>query len=158
MKKLIKGIISVFIVLFIFTGCKKEVVNDFYLEYKSNKLWLNQPFDVSEYGEYNDSFESESCAFGDSDVTYIYDDLEIEAYGNSKKEKIVYSMRFTSENIKTTEGLGLYDTLEDMIRIYGKDYINEDNKYTYNHNNTSLIILIDNDIINSIEYRIKNIV
>lgn len=51
----------------------------------------------------------------------------------------------------------MYDEIGDAIKIYGDDYQKDDNKYTYTKGNTDLIFITDNDIINSIEYRLNNI-
>ncbi len=152
MKKLINLIFI--LVLFLVIGCSNK--GDFYLKYQDKSFELNKVFTKEEYGNYNDYFESENCAFGNKDITYFYDDVEVETYGNERDELIVYSILFTSENVKTNEGIGLYDTINDAINTYGNDYIKDGNKYIYNRNNTSLIIIVQNDIIESIEYRIKN--
>ena len=154
MKKLIK-ICLAFIILFIFSGCGKK--EDFYITYQDKNLYLNREYNVDDYGKYNQMFENESCAFGDKDITYIYNDLEIEAYQNLQSKMIVYSIYFTSDNIKTNEGIGLYDTINDAIKIYGNDYTKDNGKYTYIHGDTSLIFITQNEIIESIEYRMTNI-
>lgn len=151
-----KKIISITLFLLLLTGCGSKQ-EDFYLNYNNKKLLLNHSFSESEYGQYNDSFESENCAFGDKDITYIYDDLEVEAYGNSKGEMIVYSIVLTSENVKTNEGIGLYDSLDDVISKYGDDYQKEGNTYRYIHNNTEIVFITQNDIIETIEYRLVNV-
>ena len=151
-----KKIISIMLFQLFLTGCGSKQ-EDFYLNYNNKKLLLNHPFSENEYGKYNDSFESENCAFGDKDITYIYDDLEIEAYGNSKGEMIVYSIVLTSENVKTNEGIGLYDSLDDIISKYGDGYQKDGNTYRYVHNNTELVFVTQNNIIETIEYRLVNI-
>ena len=78
MVKYMKKMISLVLFLLVITGCG-STKEDFYLNYNNKKLLLNNVFSESEYGKYNDSFESENCAFGDKDITYIYDDIEVEA-------------------------------------------------------------------------------
>ena len=51
----------------------------------------------------------------------------------------------------------LYDSISDAITTYGDKYTKFDNKYEYTKGNTSLIFITQNDIIESIEYRITNI-
>ena len=151
-----KKIISLILIVLFITACgnKKE---EFYLTYNSKNIKLDTVYNISDHGQYTDLFENENCAFGDRDVTYIYDDIEVETYGNKKNELIIYSIRLTGENAKTNEGIGLYDSVEDIISKYGKDYIKEDNKYTYKHGKTSLIFITQNDIIESIEYQLNNL-
>ncbi len=153
MKKII-SLILISVVLFV-TGCGNK--EDFYLNYNNETLRLNNEFSKEEYGNYNDYFESENFSFWDSDITYFYDDIEVEAYGDNNK-LIVYSILFISDNIKTNEGIGLYDTISDAINVYGNDYVKDGNRYVYNRNNTSIIMIVQNDIIESIEYRIKDMI
>lgn len=150
-----RKIISLILGIVLLTACGKN--DEFTLKYQDKELFLNKVFSKEKYGEYKDSFESSNCAFGDKDITYIYDELEIETYGNDNGDLIVYSIYLTGDNIKTSEGISLYDEIADAIKIYGDDYQKDDNKYTYTKGNTDLIFITDNDIINSIEYRLNNI-
>ena len=147
-----KVIISLILMLFVLTGCKNK--EEFFLTYNNKDIKLDTVYKDSEY---NDFFESENCAFGEKDITYIYDDIEIETYGNKNNELIIYSIRLINDSVKTNEGIGLYDNVSLMIDKYGDDYVKEDNKYTYNHGKTSLIFITDNDIIESIEYALNNL-
>ena len=87
----------------------------------------------------------------------MYDDIEVETYGNNKGELIIYSIRFTGEDVKTNENIGLYSSLNDMIKTYGGNYVKNDNEYTYTKGNTDLIFIVQNDMIESIEYRLNNL-
>lgn len=156
MKRKMKKIVSLLIILLLVVGCGNNKKEDFYLNYNGKDMKLDMAFSVNNYGKYKDSFESENCAFGDRDVTYIYDDIEVETYGKNN-ELYVYSIRFTSQDVKTNEKIGLYDSMTEAIKVYGNDYEKNDNKYTYRHNKTSLIFIANNDIIESIEYRLDNI-
>ncbi len=151
-----KKIISIFIMLILVTGCGNKV-SEFSLKYQGRELFLNKVFNENDYGKYNDFFENQNCAFGDKDITYIYDDIEVETYGNKNGDLIVYSIYFTGDNIKTNEGIGLYDEIDDALKVYNDGYINIDNKYTFIRGNTELIFITDNGIINSIEYRLNKI-
>ena len=91
-----KKIISLILGIILLTACGK--VEEFTLKYQDKELFLNKVFTKENYGEYTDFFESENCAFGDQDITYIYDNLEIETYGNKNGDLIVYSIYFTGEN------------------------------------------------------------
>ncbi len=154
--KLMKKVISLVFILLFITACgsKKE---DFYLTYRNKDIKLDTIFDEAKHGKPNDSFESTNCAFGDRDVTYIYDDIEVETYGNSKNELIIYSIVLTNENVKTNEGVGIYDSMNDCIKIYGEDYVKNDNQYIYNHGKTSLVFITENGLIESIEFKLNNL-
>ena len=94
--KYLKIVISLVLVLCFFTAC--DSTSDFYLTYNEKNLLLNNLYNEEEYGKANSSFESPDCAFGNRDITYIYDEYEIETYGNDNDELIVYSIYFTGEN------------------------------------------------------------
>lgn len=153
MKKLV-SLVLVLVILFI-TACGNG--GEYYLTYNGKDIKLDTAYNVEAHGQYNNLFESANCAFGDRDVTYIYDDIEVETYGNGKNELIIYSIRFTTDKVKTNEKIGINDNIEDAIKAYGNDYTKTDNKYTYKHGKTSLIFITSNDIIESIEYELNNI-
>ena len=151
-----KKIISVLIVCLMFLCSCGKKEEGYYLTYNNKKLELEKEFTIADYGQYNDSFENASCAFGDKDITYFYDGVEVETYGKDNK-LIVYSIRITDENTKNDEGIGLYDEISDVIKVYGEKYEKNDNKYTFTKGNSALIFITQNDIIESIEYRTLNI-
>lgn len=151
-----KKIISLILVVLFITACGKKE-EGFYLKYNGKDIKLDTAFDVNVNGQYKDSFESANCAFGNRDVTYIYDDIEVETFGNDKNELIIYSIVFTNEKVKTNEGIGIYDSIEEVIEKYGENYTKDDNKYTYKRDNTSLVFITSNDIIESIEYQLNDL-
>ncbi|MDE6602713.1 MAG: hypothetical protein K2K90_11260 [Lachnospiraceae bacterium] len=57
-------------------------------------------------------------------------------------------------NLPTTEGLCLGDTVDNMKALYGEEYEAEETVYTYTRGETLLIIITQNDIVVSIEYRL----
>ena len=90
-------------------------------------------------------------------MTYIYNNFQLQSYENDKGKMIIYSIFLIDNQVATREGLSLYDTYDDMIRIYGNDYQNEGNLYIYTKKETDLNIVIQNGIIESIEYTLNNI-
>ena len=138
-------------------GVVEKQEEGYYLNYDGHKLVLNKEFNTDDYGQYETLFENEACAFGDKDITYFYKDVEVEAYRDNNGKMIVYSIRIVSEEGKTNEGIGLYDLIDDAILKYGENYAKDDNIYKYTSNNTELIFVTENDLINSIEYRIANL-
>jgi hypothetical protein len=87
-----------------------------------------------------------------TDNVYNYDTFEITAYDEGKGE-FIYSIYFIDPNLTTPEGLALGDTLDKAISLYGDGYTQEDSAYTYVGGNTMLVIILQNDAIASIEYR-----
>ena len=166
-----KKIISLLLVCIVFIcACGKNEDKDinltedttvkeegYYLDYNGHKLVLDKEFNTNDYGEYDNMFENEACAFGERDVTYFYKDIEIETYGGKTGGLTVYSIRIVSDDGKTNEGIGLYDLIDDAISKYGDNYQKDDNIYKYTRGNTALIFVTENDLIKSIEYRVANL-
>jgi len=50
------------------------------------------------------------------------------------------------------EILAILETLEDVIAVYGSDYEQSFNQYTFSDGNCKLCFLIENDEVVSIEY------
>ncbi len=150
-----KKILSLLIItMFLIVGCQKE---EFYFKHNGKEMHLNEVFSISKYGEYQDSFETENCALESMVITYFYDGYEINTYNTDNRNNVVYAIYLKDERIKTTEGIKLNDKLEDVLKIYGDDYLLKDNKYTYNKGDTSLIFTINDSYVKEIEYRIKGI-
>ena len=118
----------------------KLTVNN--IELKPQLFFNNIRSTVGTYNSYH---------YEDDIVVFEYDSFEIGTYFENNIEKIFF-VRITNEDITTDEGLKLGDSKEKMIKVYGKEYTKELNKYTYKLNNTSLSFIIDNDIIIEIEY------
>lgn len=104
--------------------------------------------------KYTDVAEVPSCAFGGNDNVYQFKAFELTTHVEGEEE-IVYSVYFVDPNLPTTEGLRLGDTVDDMISLYGEDYEVKENVYTYAREETSLVIIAQNDIVVSIEYRLE---
>lgn len=130
---------------------KEEGVYSFL--YEGVALVPGEVFDRSALPEYSDVAEVPSCAFDGSDNVYNYDVFELTAYIEADGER-VYSIYFIDPNLPTTEGLCLGDTVDDMKSLYGENYEAEGNAYTYTRGETMLIIITNNDIVVSIEYRL----
>lgn len=130
---------------------KEEGVYSFL--YEGVALVPGEVFDQSALPGYSQVSEVPSCAFDGSDNVYNYDVFELTAYIEADGER-VYSIYFIDPNLPTTEGLCLGDTVDDMKSLYGENYEAEGNAYTYTRGETMLIIITNNDIVVSIEYRL----
>ena len=121
--------------------------------YQDVKLMPGAAFDASALPEATSTYTVPSCALEGTDNVYNYDTFEVTAYDEGKGE-FIYSIYFIDPNLTTPEGLALGDTLDKVIDLYGEGYIQEDTSYTYVGGNTSLVIIMQNDTIASIEYRL----
>ena len=115
---------------------------------------MNAPAEeiVNALGEPINYFESASCAFQGIDRIYTYDGFQITTYPLNDKDYIS-SVMFTSDAVSTSEGLEIGNTKDDMIAAYGEDYTEETGQFTYTKGDSKLVILIENDLISSIEYQ-----
>lgn len=122
--------------------------------YEGVKLTPGEVFEQSMLGEASGISERETCAFGEKARVYNYEVFELETYVEGEKE-FIYSIYFIDPNLPTTEGLCLGDTVDDMKALYGENYEMEGGSYDYSGGDTMLAIITQNDVVMSIEYRLK---
>ena len=134
-------------------GQTSETGTPYAFEFQGVKLLPGAAFDASALPEATSVFQAPSCALEGTDNVYNYDTFEVTAYDEGKGE-FIYSIYFIDPNLTTPEGLALGDNLNKVIDLYGDDYTQDGNTYTYVGGNTMLVILMDNDAISSIEYRL----
>lgn len=125
----------------------------FVFEIKGLVIELNQEADgiLEQLGEPITSLETPSCAYQGMDKIYSYSNIQVTTYVKEGKEYI-YDIYFLDDSVATKEGLYIGASKEDMISIYGNDYIEEVGMYTYERDGIQLKILIEDDIISTIEY------
>lgn len=116
------------------------------------KLVPGAAFDAAKLPEAASTYQVPSCALEGTDNVYNYETFEVTAFNDGKSE-FIYSIYFLDPNLTTPEGLALGDTLDKVIDLYGEDYTQESTSYTYESAGTMLIIILQNDTIASIEYR-----
>lgn len=126
----------------------------FSFTYKGATLIPGELLDLSTLPKYSSVAEVPSCAFGGNDNVYNFKTFELTAYLDENEER-VYSIYFIDPNLPTTEGLRLGDTVDDMQSLYGENYAAEGTSYTYTRGDTLLIIIAQNDVVVSIEYRLN---
>lgn len=93
-----------------------------------------------------------SCAFDGSDVIYTYDAFEVTT-NDLPDGQIVYSVYLLDPNVTTAEGLALGDDAARVTELYGEGEVIAD-QVTYQKGNTLLLIILQNDTVFSIEYRL----
>ena len=125
----------------------------FAFTYNNVKLIPGEAFDASKLPEASSVFQVPSCALEGTDNVYNYETFEVTAFNDGKSE-FIYSIYFIDPNLTTPEGLAMGDTLEKAVTLYGSDYVQQDSAYIYTGANTQLILILENDAISSIEYRL----
>ena len=93
-----------------------------------------------------------SCAIEGTDNVYNYETFEITAYDDGTGE-VIYSIYIIDPNITTPEGLALGDGLDRVLELYGDDYQMNGAAYDFYGTETMLSIIIQNEAVASIEYR-----
>ncbi len=96
--------------------------------------------------------ESASCAYIGLDKMYVYDSFVIYTYPDDKAVDHVLQLMITDDSLSTPEGLRLGDTSAKVIELYGSDYEEANSAYAYTRGKTSLIIIMKNDHVTSIQY------
>ncbi|MCD8314510.1 MAG: hypothetical protein LUD44_02600 [Firmicutes bacterium] len=123
----------------------------FYFETDGVTITPGTALDLSVLPDANDTYTVPSCAIDGTDNVYMYDTFELTAYDEGNGE-IIYSIYLTDANITTPEGLALGDDASRVIELYGEDYEESGTSMTYTKGSTELIIILQNDVVVSIEY------
>ena len=95
--------------------------------------------------------EIPGCALGTTDKLYTFADVELQVAEMSGKE-VVYSAYFISMDLSTPEGVSIGTTKDKVLEAYGKDYTTLGDQMTYTLDGVTLNIIVQNDMVTSIEY------
>ena len=85
------------------------------------------------------------------DKIYTFDNYEVHTYPENNTDKVL-SVYFLNDQISTTEGVKIGDSMDKMVETYGDGYEQLDTQYTYTKGLTQLKFIVENDVITSIEY------
>lgn len=124
----------------------------FRFTYEGVALVPGAAFDPSVLPDADSIFTVPSCAIEGTDNVYSYPVLELTAYNDGSGE-VIYSIYLTDANTPTEEGLYVGDDLARVTELYGEDYTQNGSELTYTKGSTSLNLIINNDTVVSIEYR-----
>ncbi len=136
---------------------QKPVVQSgiFCLTYEGVTITPNEAFDASALPEALSLYTVPSCALEGTDNVYNYGAFEVTAYNEGNGE-FVYSIYFIDPNMTTDEGLALGDDLNRVLELYGDGYTEESGTYVYTKSGTQLRLIVENDSVVSIEYRMAS--
>ena len=121
--------------------------------YEEVTLCPGEAFDAEALPKATSTYQVPSCALEGTDNVYNYGTFEVTAFDEGKGEYI-YSVYFLDPNLKTPEGLALGDTAAKARELYGNDYETQETAMVYTRGNTQLILIVQQDSIVSIEYRL----
>ena len=116
------------------------------------QLVPGQAFDPDALPEAAFIYEVPSCAIEGTDQVYNYETVEVTAYDDGTGP-VIYSIYLVDVDTTTEEGLYLGDDLTQVEALYGTDYISDGTQITYTKGETMLILLMENDCVISVEYR-----
>lgn len=111
------------------------------------------PFDPNALPEAASVYEVPSCAIEGTDNVYNYETLEVTAFNDGTGETI-YSIYIIDANTATPEGLYLGDDAARVTELYGSDRSENGNEIVYQQGDTMLVLIMENDTVISIEYRL----
>jgi predicted small lipoprotein YifL len=109
-------------------------------------------FDPAVLPEAESVYEVPSCAIEGNDKVYNYGTVEVTAYDDGTGP-VIYSIYILDANTPTDEGLYLGDDLATVESLYGTDYTRQDDQIIYKKGDSLLVILLQDDYVNSIEFR-----
>lgn len=124
----------------------------FCFTYEGVDIIPGEAFDASLLPEAASVYEVPSCALVGTDNVYNYELFEVTAFDEGNGE-FVYSVYFIDPNLTTNEGLALGDGLDKVVALYGEVYENLDGELVYTNMNTQLRLIVENDVVVSIEFR-----
>lgn len=129
-----------------------ETTEDVYVfDDNGKKLTLGVEYSSLDLGEPNDYYEVQSCAFDGMDKIYTFDNYEVHTYPENSTDKVL-SVYFLNDQVSTTEGVKIGDSMDKMVETYGDGYEQLETQYTYTKGLTQLKFIVENDVITSIEY------
>lgn len=117
------------------------------------KLVPGAAFDASRLPEASSTYEAPSCAVEGMNVVYNYDSFELTTYDEGNGE-IIYSIYLLDPNITTPEGLALGDDAQTARDLLGEAFEEEGSAITYRAGKTMLCLVLEDDTVASIEYRL----
>ena len=137
------------------SGNKEPVQDSFTFTYKGTKIALHAPADqvIAALGEPLEYSESTSCAFDGLDKSYKYGSFYLETYPIGDKD-YVYGWWFVDDLVETDEGICIGSAKADVDAAYGAENFNGTNAYTVKKGSGVLTIILEKDVVSSVQYAI----
>ena len=134
-------------------GNNDPVQDSFTFTYNGVKIALNAPAEpvVEALGGNPKYTESTSCAFDGLDKSYGYGSFYLETYPLNGKD-YVYGWYFVDDMVETEEGICIGSALADVTAAYGAENYNGSNSFQIKKGSGMLTIILENDVVSSIQY------
>lgn len=147
------------IMLFSLAGCGSTDIDpqedNFSFTYNCTKITMGAeaaPI-IAALGEPKSYTEEPSCAFDGMDKTYYYGSFYLSTYPLDGKD-YVYSIWFADDSVATNDGIRIGSTQAQVEAVCGADCFNGTNTYTQVLDSSKLTILMENDVVSSIQYEL----
>ena len=124
----------------------------FSFTFEGVELVPGQSFDASALPAPLSVYQVPSCAIEGTDNVYNYGTIEVTAFNDGTGE-VIYSVYIVDANTPTDEGLYIGDTVDYVMSVYGEDCVRENGQITYQKGDTLLILILDGDYVQSIDFR-----
>ena len=132
-----------------------ETEEGFSFTFEGVKLIPGQSFDASALPEPQSLYQVPSCAIEGTDNVYNYGTIEVTAFNDGSGE-VIYSVYIVDANTPTDEGLYIGDMVSHVKAAYGEDCVQENGQITYQKGDTMLILILDGEYVQSIDFRWDN--
>lgn len=106
---------------------------------------------VAALGEPKSYTEEESCAFEGLSKTYYFGSFYLETYPDGSTDRI-YCVWLVDDSVETEEGIYIGSTKQQVENAYGAQWYNGTNAYIMKTGDCVLTIILQNDVVNSIQY------
>lgn len=127
--------------------------DDYVFTYKGIDIEMNAHADgiIDALGEPKSYTEENSCAFVGMDKTYFYGSFYLQTYPMDEVDYI-YCLWIVDDSVETPEGIYIGASQAQVEEAYGVDSFNGSNAYIINGENTRLTVILENDVVSSIQY------
>lgn len=134
-------------------GGNQSQEKSFSFTYKGTEITFKAPAEpiVAALGEPHKYSESASCAFEGLDKSYDYGSFYLETYPENGKD-FVYGWWFVDDLVATEEGISIGAAQADVEKAYGTENYNGTNAFVIKKGVGSLTIILENGVVNSIQY------
>ena len=130
----------------------EDVKEEFCFVAEGVELIPGADFDPTVLPEAASLYTVPSCAIEGTDNVYNYESFEVTAFDYGAGE-LIYSIYIVDPNVTTPEGLALGDSLDRVLELYGEEYVRNGAAYDFYGSETMLSIIVQNETVASIEYR-----
>lgn len=120
--------------------------------YEGVKLIPGMVFDASKLPQV-ESADNPNCVGSGKFTTYYHDPAMELTTNTNGGEELIFSIYIVDPNFPTDEGLYLGDNASRVTELYGEDCKKDGGLWTYSKGGNQLIILIEDELVTSIEYK-----